>query len=407
MTGVRRLWRRYVRLGVSAEMAPSDARCVILCNATAALGLVACAGTMVSVVVEGLRGVGLLLGACVVLASVPLLNRAGAGRAVGLLLCLGALAVTVAQAINLGPSSRVQYYLLPIGILPWFVFRARDTRAALAVSLLAMASFVAITGWYASRAPAAAPDYAEWVHVFTAGFVAVFVTTIGAYARALGSAAAAAIVRERERAEQILENVLPARVAARLRSGEPDLGERLAAVTVLYADIAGFTALAETMSPEALVRLLDEVVSCFDELCVRHGVEKIKTIGDAYVAAAGLDGVADGGEARVVALGFGMLAALAELRARGGQALDIRIGVASGPVVAGVIGKHKFSFEVWGEAVTVAERLEAEGTAGELHATAAVGEAVAGRWRCEPRAPLQVHGRALPVVRVLDPRGLA
>ena len=76
-------------------------------------------------------------------------------------------------------------------------------------------------------------------------------------------------------------------------------------------------------------------------------------------------------------------------------------------MVAGVIGKHKFSFEVWGEAVTVAERLEAEGTAGELHATAAVGEAVAGRWRCEPRAPLQVHGRALPVVRVLDPRGLA
>lgn len=402
MTRARRLWRRFARLGVTPGMSPSDARCVILCNVTASLGLLACSATMVSVLLGDGRGVGLLLGACVVLAAVPVLNRAGAGRVVALLLCLGALALTVAQAINLGPSSRVQYYLLPIGILPCFVFPARDSRLALVMSVLAMASFVAITGWYAAVAgPNPTTRYAEWIHVFTAGFVAVFVTIIGAYARALGSAAATAIARERERSEQILENVLPARVAARLRGGEAELGERLAAVTVLYADIAGFTALAETMSPEALVRLLDELVSTFDGLCVRHGVEKIKTIGDAYVAAAGLDGVAEGGEARVVALGHGMLASLRELRARGGQALDIRIGVASGPVVAGVIGKHKFSFEVWGEPVVIAEALEREGAAGELHATAAVAGAIAGRWRCEPRAPLQMHGREVAVVRVL------
>jgi adenylate cyclase len=397
----RRWIARLLRIGVTPEMSPSDTRSVTLSNFIAFVGILMTLLGGVATILSQYAGLAVSIGSCLTLGLVPLANHRGAWRAGGLILVAGATGATAVQALRVGAASNVYQFLLPTIIFPFFVFPSGASRAALVASAATALCFVGIVVVYSLSPWRAAPVYGEEVYVLVGAMMVVMVTITGAYTRVLASAAEAAIARARQRSEEILDNVLPARVAARLRSGETELTEDFAEVTILYADIAGFTPLAETMSPEALVRLLDELVSSFDRLCAQYEVEKIKTIGDAYVAAAGLMEPRGGGAQRMVSLGREMLALLKEMRARTGQAIDIRIGIASGPVVAGVVGKHKFSFEVWGEAVTIAEQLEAEGVAGSMLISEPVRSQLGDNWQCRPHAPLMARGREIAAYVVL------
>lgn len=169
--------------------------------------------------------------------------------------------------------------------------------------------------------------------------------------------------RERERSESLLLNVLPAEVAARLKEGV-EVADRADSVTVLFADVVGFTAYARERDPREVVRLLDDLFAAFDELVAAAGAEKIKTIGDGYMAAAGIWGD-DGDHAhRLVGLARAMHREAELFSARVGRDWRLRIGVHSGPVVSGVIGRTKFAFDLWGDTVNVASRMETHGTTG-------------------------------------------
>jgi class 3 adenylate cyclase len=208
------------------------------------------------------------------------------------------------------------------------------------------------------------------------GFVNVYGTDITA-------------IRERERLarenERLLLNILPEPIARRLREGEPLIADRFEDVTLLFADIVGFTQLSSTMSPAELVGVLNEVFTAFDGLVDRYGLEKVKTIGDAYMVVGGMPEPSDDHTARMASMALDLADTVRRIEAAVRLGIDFRIGLHCGPVVAGVIGRRKFIYDIWGDTVNLASRMESHGVPGRVQVTHAVKERLAGSFRCEPR----------------------
>jgi len=200
--------------------------------------------------------------------------------------------------------------------------------------------------------------------------------------------AAEIIAAERERSERLLLNVLPEPIAERLKSGESLIADRASEAGVLFADIAGFTPLSETMAPEDLVRLLDEVFTLFDGLAADHGLEKIKTIGDAYMVASGLLGGSPSHAEDLAEMALEMQQAAAHP-----PALQLRIGIDIGPVVAGVIGRRKFIYDLWGDTVNTAGRMESHGIPGAIQVTERAYRRLASAFAFEDRGIIDVKGK--------------
>jgi class 3 adenylate cyclase len=202
----------------------------------------------------------------------------------------------------------------------------------------------------------------------------------------------AELVAERAKSDALLLNILPADVAARLKENGKSIADGFSDVTVLFADIVGFTKLSERLAPVEVVRRLNELFSSFDDLADELKVEKIKTIGDAYMAAAGLSG--DRHHARSMAeMSLRMLARVEELNRGLGDPLSIRIGLNTGPVVAGVIGKKRFIYDVWGDTVNTASRMESHGEAGYVHVTESTRQKLDGDYVFRPRGEVDVKGK--------------
>jgi guanylate cyclase len=198
---------------------------------------------------------------------------------------------------------------------------------------------------------------------------------------------------EQARSQGLLLNILPGPIADQLRDHAGTIAESKPEVTVLFADIVGFTNLAETLGAEELVLLLNEVFMLFDDLVQEAGLEKIKTIGDAYMVVGGLPSPRADHLTAVVELAIAMSDAIARVRAPGGRQLELRIGIDSGPVVAGVIGRHKFSYDVWGDTVNMASRMESHGVVGRIQVTERVALAAETQYVFEPRTSVAVKGK--------------
>ena len=204
-------------------------------------------------------------------------------------------------------------------------------------------------------------------------------------------------VRERERLarenERLLLNILPAPIAQRLRDGEPLIADRFDDVTLLFADVVEFTRLSSRLSPSELVGVLNEVFSAFDELVDRYGLEKVKTIGDAYMVVGGLTDGSGDHTARVADMALALTAAVDRIEAAVRLGIRFRIGMHCGPVVAGVIGTRKFIYDIWGDAVNLASRMESLGAPGRIQVTQAVKERLEDRYLLEPRGLIDVKGK--------------
>lgn len=199
--------------------------------------------------------------------------------------------------------------------------------------------------------------------------------------------------RERARSERLLLNILPHPIAERLKQTPSTIADGFAEVTVLFADLVGFTQLSASIPADQLVITLNRVFTAFDALAARHGVEKIKTIGDAYMAAAGVPSPSTDHVETIARMALDMVTALEEANRELGLALQIRIGINTGPVVAGVIGAHRFIYDMWGDTVNVASRMESTGHPGRIQVTAEVHARLAGRFRFEPRGEVSVKGK--------------
>jgi class 3 adenylate cyclase len=203
--------------------------------------------------------------------------------------------------------------------------------------------------------------------------------------------AAREVARLARENEELLLNILPASIAQRLRSGEVVIADRFDELTVLFADCVGFTEMSSRLPPAQVVEQLNRVFSAFDSLADRYGLEKIKTIGDAYMVAGGLLPGSDHPE-QVAAMGLEMLSDVARLRAAFFPGLEVRIGMHIGPAVAGVIGLKKFIYDVWGDTVNVASRMETLGEPGRLHVTESTQRRLQPAFEFEPRGTIEVKG---------------
>jgi class 3 adenylate cyclase len=195
------------------------------------------------------------------------------------------------------------------------------------------------------------------------------------------------------RSEGLLLNVLPRTIAERLKRTPGVIAESHPEVTVLFADVVAFTPFTERTPPERVVGALDEIFSAFDGLAQRHGLEKIKTIGDAYMVAAGLPlARADHAEA-MAEMALDMLAEFTRVREALGLDLAIRIGMESGPVIAGVIGRHKFAYDLWGDTVNTASRMESYGVPGRIQVGEGAHQRLQDTHRFEDRGEIEVKGK--------------
>jgi adenylate cyclase len=202
-----------------------------------------------------------------------------------------------------------------------------------------------------------------------------------------------ALDKEHARSEALLLNVLPPSIATRLKTNPDVIADAFPDVTVLFADIVNFTPLARKMRPEELVRLLDKLFSDFDGLAERYALEKIKTIGDAYMVAGGLP-VERPDHARAVAeMALEMNDVVRKNGPSAGEGFALRIGIDTGPVVAGVIGRKKFIYDLWGDTVNTASRMESHGQPGRIHVTARTQGRLQSEYEFESRGEIEIKGK--------------
>lgn len=196
---------------------------------------------------------------------------------------------------------------------------------------------------------------------------------------------------EREKSERLLLNVLPAAIARRLKAGEEPIADRFEDVAVLFADVVEFTVLSEKLAPEEVVKLLDDLFTSFDGIADRWGLEKIKTVGDAYMAVGGLPIPRSDAPEAATGMALEMLAQASRMKER----LQLRVGIDVGPVSAGVIGKRKFSFDLWGDTVNTASRMESHGVPGKIQVTERAFQRLRYRYLFEARGQIRVKGKGL------------
>jgi adenylate cyclase len=241
--------------------------------------------------------------------------------------------------------------------------------------------------------PAPVPHWftATMLALNVVGTAAIAFTVLASFANQR-NAALAALRIEQARSEALITNVLPTTIAERLKGDSGSIADHVDSASVLFADIVDFTPLAQRLSPAEVVDTLDRLFSLFDGLVEQHGLEKIKTIGDCYMAAAGVpDPCADHAQ-RAALLALDMRAAMDGTR-NGAGPLELRIGINSGPVTAGVIGRKRFLYDLWGDAVNTASRMESNGTPGRIQITRATYELVKDAFVCEERGTIPVKGK--------------
>ena len=347
-----------------------------------------------------------------------------------------AVAITVAPEQGRAPDAAAYILALAIGVLA--LFRRRWPLAVLLASAAALSfynltdypglfssvplSVALVTAWTAGRRGWALAVVA-WFGLSPLGFVAL-TDLPGPFAAQILNGAVSDLAllvallllgeairgrrllqAEQERSEALLLNVLPAPIAARLKQGEGVIADRFPEVTVLFADLVDFTASSDRSSPERVVQVLAGLFTDFDRLAADHGLEKIKTIGDAYMVVGGLPEPRPDHAEAVAEMALAMREEAGRHLDPAGRPLQVRIGIDSGPVVAGVIGTAKFSYDLWGDTVNMASRMESTGVPGCIQVTERTCRRLRGRYRLERRGPVQVKGKGELVTWFLVGRG--
>ncbi len=318
---------------------------------------------------------------------VPFAHRYG-DMAGGLLLVGTEFVAQIGFAAFFGREGGSQLHYIVAAAAPFVVFGLSRIRLVLVVVATGLA--LHLYTWFAFDQPNAmmAHDHKVLDPLYIQGAV----TTFGLIAASVYYAFSLA---EKAKAETdaLLRNILPASVVERLQEKPGTaIADSITEASILFADISGFVSLARSLGAERTVALLNRIVSEFDCLASRHGVEKIKTIGDAYMVAAGVPEPVADHTRRLALMGFDMIDTVAAIARETGLDLKIRIGMASGPVMAGVIGSRKFSYDVWGDAVNLASRLEAAGAPGRIHICPCCRAMIGDDFGYESRGFIEIKG---------------
>lgn len=296
--------------------------------------------------------------------------------------------------IVFGLGSGFVFYLLTL-VVGGFLIPMRSTAFRLSMSglpfLITIALLVVFQDGSALRPPGEVLEIILRIGNFIGVAFSLTFIVVG-YARAAATAENALEAAHRE-SESLLAKILPRPVAERLKRNPGIIADSFDDVSILFADLVAFTRIAERTPPETLVRQLDTLVQAFDRQAAHHGVEKIKTVGDGWIGACGLPVPQADHAERMAAFARSMLDELAQTNAALGTDFQLRIGVATGPVVAGVIGNDKFAYDLWGDAVNLAARLESTGLPGEIQMDRTTMVRLESCYGFEPRGTINIKGK--------------
>ena len=401
-----RWFGRLIRIGRDPRLLPSEARYVVLTNIVAVLGVVFTLGFAPVLLLTG-TAIYPLLQLVYPLAFVPALwlnHRHRHVAATTSMLVGGQLAV-IAQVLVGGPDYDAQLFFMLQAMLPFVVFGPKQDKRMWALAALASIElFVAVALGHRipQLGPEVAPERVLLIRpILLVGLCATF-AACSYYARRATLIAEERLDAAHQRSEELLLNILPPSIAGRLKVSDGTIADGFAEVTVLFADIVGFTTLSAKRPPERIVALLNELFCHFDDLAGRLGLEKIKTIGDCYMVAAGLPEPREDHAVATAEMALGMLRVVRDLAAHHNEALDVRIGIHSGPVVAGVIGKRKFVYDLWGDTVNTASRMESHGVPGAIQVSDECRRLLEAKFRLSRRGEIEVKGKGMMQTWLLE-----
>jgi adenylate cyclase len=329
----------------------------------------------------------------VVALLIPRLHRFGetiAASALALLVVTGTLFVIW----MLGRDSQLQVYFTLAGIL-LFMFGVENMRLFLVWFAVAVAALLASLNLAPAHGILLPGDsFLREVLASHAMINAIIINgLVIVYALSALRRTEIELQNQYVRTADLVDTVFPPSIAARLISGtETRIADRVENLTVLFADLVGFTRAAHELPPDQIIEYLDDFVRTFDELCRLHDVEKIKTIGDCYMAVGGLNGAHEREAEAIGRLALAMLGAQRHRPALGDKRLELRVGVHIGSATAGIIGDTRFSYDVWGDAVNVASRMESHGMPGRVHVSEAYRNAAADAFVFEDRGETEIKG---------------
>jgi len=311
--------------------------------------------------------------------------------------CFVAASFMTIYTLLLGPETRWSFFLPIIIFLQFYIFPPREKKWLYAIGAYCSFCFIGIELWFKHHG---ALEYypTEFLLLFKYfnSFGILFCAgAMGVSGYNAINTAEKKLSEEHQRSERLLLNILPVSIARRLKENPGIIADSYSDVTVLFADIVDFTKLTVHVSPHKLIEILNNVFSKFDELADKFGLEKIKTIGDAYMVVAGLpEARADHAET-MAAMGVAMLEAVEELNASQEFKLNVRVGICSGPVMAGVIGKRKFSYDLWGDCVNTAARMESHGVAGQIQVSESTFQLLKNKYSFDRRGMIDIKGKGL------------
>ena len=332
------------------------------------------------------------------------LNGAGFHGTARWLAIVAAAAHFIHGTVTMGPGADIEFYLVAFAFAPLLVFTRAELRQMVACYAVFGLSFAASSVWLASHAPLYALNAEQLgdVRAFTIGVLTVLTGLTVYHYRTAAITAQIKLHRANERLHELLTNTLPQLIADRLDKGERVIADSHAEATVLFADLVGFSEISKRLSPSHVVELLNALFSSFDEAAARHGVEKIKTIGDCYMAATGVLAEGSGQVESMADFALEMPGIVKAVGDEFGQPLAIRIGISTGPVISGVIGRRKFAYDLWGDTVNLASRMESGGERGLIQVTEATYWRLRKSYRLESRGTIPVKGYAdTPVYALL------
>ncbi len=309
----------------------------------------------------------------------------------------------IAATLCVGPQYGFTSYTFLVVVLA-YVQPFYSWRVSLALAVFTLASATTVTA-YGLFHPPIYEVSEHWTRAMIIRQVVIWPVAVLAMMLPFMRASQAAerrLVAAFAESNRLLLNILPQSIAARLTAGQEMIADERSDVSVLFVDIVGFVSLSGRLQPAELVALLNGIFNAIDQLVEKHGLEKIKTIGDAYMAAAGLPDPIDEPEERISRLALDIMAAIPRFALPGsGDPVQVRIGISSGRVVAGVIGKRKFAYDLWGDAVNVAARMEATSLPGQIQVTDDFASRLADRFTFSEPRTVEVKGKGPMETRFL------
>jgi adenylate cyclase len=395
---MKRFLKAIIQAGVHPEMSVREARFIQACNIVAIV-TVAWVLLVIPTVfpfLPAVRNVVISSAACgLALCLVPVLNGYGLYRTAQIYAATIAMCTVTFNALQFGHAAW-NHLLLLAGILVSFYY-VESLYVLIWITAFGLCLFAGVEGWYASGRQGLlegiAPDQ-FFASVKNTSVYSLVALTIGFayYNRALLISTQRALDEESARSEALLLNILPKSIAERLKSSPQLIADRIPEASIVFADLVGFTEMSRKMDAGRVVGMLNEIFLGFDRAAKRLGLEKIKTIGDAYMVVAGVPEPRADHVHAAAEMALAMQMHVEALFSRHPD-LRLRIGIHTGTVVAGVIGENKFSYDLWGDNVNIASRMESHGLPGRIHVSEAFVRAASDRWQFEARGLIDIKGQ--------------